>query len=328
MSGLSPMLRQMPQAPVRKIKRLKKTLKQDIVISHPNLPVSSTDIYNVMIRSITNNNVNLCIYNHTIPIFTQYYYDKNDENEEPVKFNNAANAPEYNNFKKEYLKYKSSTKLGKKFKEFQRNYGRIWDNFFYFYEDCKGSVIVLPMIIYFYDKDDNGKLYFVGTHNVILLVDKISKLAIYLDNIKDFPKKGKIATQITNYKTKYFRDFYNKLFTIQNDLLGKYFPVKIFPLPTPNFVSTQRLHSIWTLFLTDLFLRYYGQEIEYGKIKIIDIKKTLNSLFEKYNEFRLSIILNQYISYLISIKNNYVPISLGEKVEDKFYEILNKIKLK
>jgi hypothetical protein len=327
MSGLSPMLRQMPQAPIYKIKRIKKQLKQNFFLANPNIAISNTDIYNVILRSITNN-PNLCVYNNTIPIFTQYYYDKNDENEEPVELNNSSNTLEYTNFKKKYLKYKSSTKLGKKFKEFQRNYGRIWGNFFYFYEDCKGSVIVLPLVLYFYDKDEKGKLYYVGTHNTTLLIDKISKIAVYLDSTKSFPKKGKTINQPVNYNTKYFKDLTQKLYTIQNDLLGKSFPMRLFPLPTPNFISTQRLHSLWTLFLTDLILRYYGQEVEYGKIKNIDIRATLDSLFQKYNEYRLSIIFNQYMSYLLKVKENYIPPTVSEKIEDKFYEILAKIKLK
>lgn len=299
MSGLSPMLRKMQIQTPRKVKEFKKELKKDFVLSN-------TDVYNVMVRSILSN-PNICIYNHSIPIFTQYYYDKTDVNEIPVKFNEMVRKPDFKLFENKNLKHASFSKLGIKFKEFKRNFDRIWDNFLYFYEDCKASVIVLPMTLYLYDKDKKGKLEYIGTHNITVLIDKISKVCVYLDVPKDFPRKNKIVNYPVNYRTNYFKDVLYKLNVIQDDILGKVFPIKVIPLAVPSFVSTKRLHSFWTLFLTDLFLKNYGKEIEYGKVKTIDIVKTLNSLYEKYNEYRLSILLDQYIAYLLRVKENVIP---------------------
>lgn len=303
MSGLSPILQKakLGYETDKRLNLFKKSLKKV-----ENFSPTQTDLNNIIIRNVLQN-PNLCVYHYTIPLFVQYYYDKDEKSEDPIKFNFASNMFEYISFEKENLKFKSLTPVGKKFTQFMRSYQRVVNDNSNFGENCTGSVVVLPIMVYFYDKDTKGRLQFIGNHFTTLIVDKINKQAVYLDTIKSFPKKGKKEVTAVNY-TKYLGDLFTKLANIQNQVLGYYYPVRGKLVYLPPFVSTQKLQSVWNIFTIDVFMRYYRLKMEEGELKGINIDKSINSLLEKYDTpFKLELLLKQYIVYLIKIKEQINP---------------------
>jgi hypothetical protein len=304
MSGISPILRQnnIGYENPRKLVRFKKSLKKI-----ENFNPTQTDLNNIILRNVLQN-PNLCVYHHTIPIFAQYYYDKDETSEETVKFNFASNMFEYISFQKENLKYQVFTRVAKKFSEFMRRYQKAINNSYNFGEQCQGSVIVFPIMVYFYDKDKKGRLQFIGNNFTTLIIDKINKTSVYFDSIKSFPKKGKKVEGGIVKGSLQLNDFYTKLNNIQYQILGYYYPAIGKLISTPQFVSTQKLQSIWNIFVMDILLRYYRLKIEEGKLKTIDFNKTVYSLYSKYNtEFKLELLLKQYTVYLIKIKEQINP---------------------